>query len=104
MIKQDLQHPAHPYFPQLVYTPEFDSGVGEEAHQEAPGAAGQEGGGHYGVTARTQGGPQSHAAGIHVDGAGRLLHHPLQPAAAVHLHLSVHNTDESRTGKTIIKS
>ncbi|KAF3837077.1 hypothetical protein F7725_004541 [Dissostichus mawsoni] len=31
--------------------------------------------------------PQGHTAGVHVDGAGRLLHHTLYPAAAVHLHL-----------------
>lgn len=47
----------------------------------------QEGGGQHDVAARRQGGPQCHAAGVHVDGAGRLLHHVLHPAAAVHLHL-----------------
>lgn len=62
-------------------------GMGEEPQQEASSGTRQEGGGQHHVATRSQSRPQCDAAGVHVDGAGSLLHHTLHPAAAVHLHL-----------------
>lgn len=61
--------------------------MGEEAQEETSRGTRQEGGGQDNVAAWSQGPPEGHTAGVHVDGAGRLLHHALHPAASVHLHL-----------------
>lgn len=74
-------------------SPESDTRVGEEAKQEASSDARQEGGGQHNITSQSQSSPQCHTPGIHVDGAGRLLHHALHPTAAVHLHLQMMRKD-----------
>lgn len=58
-------------------SPESDTRVGEETKQEASSDARQEGGGQHNITSQSQSSPQCHTPGIHVDGAGRLLHHAL---------------------------
>ncbi len=78
-----------------AHTPESDVGMGEEAEQETSCGAWQEGGGQHDVATWSQSPPQRHTAGVHIDGAGRLLHHTLHPAAAVHLHLG-HDKEAGR--------
>lgn len=71
----------------LTCRPELDTGVREEPYEEASRGARQERSGQNDVAAWSQSPPQRHTAGVYVDGAGRLLHQTLHPAAAVHLHL-----------------
>lgn len=73
--------------PRCPASPEPDVGVAKNTQEEAPGSAWQEGGGQDHVAPGSQSGPQGHAAGVHVDRAGRLLLYALRPAASVHLHL-----------------
>lgn len=62
-------------------------GVANNAQEEVPGGARQEGGGQDHVAPGSQSGPQGHATGVHVDRAGHLLLYALHPAGSVDLHL-----------------